>query len=122
MKLFDFDFFLQSLPQILARLPITFLIAAVSFLGALLLGFIIAVIKLYKVPVLRWFANLYISFIRGTPVLVQLYIICYGIPKVIYYPSGLCHCPSQLREYDDQYSKRYFKETGNCYFGWRAWY
>lgn len=85
MKLFDFEFFVEAFPQILSAVPTTVLVSFISFLIAVLIGFVTAVIKLYRIPVLRNIATLYISFIRGTPVLVQLYIICYGIPKVIYY-------------------------------------
>ena len=85
MKLFDVDFFIESFPKILAKLPVTLLISVVAFFAAVIIGFIVALIKIYKVPVLQRLADLYISFIRGTPVLVQLYIICYGIPKIIYY-------------------------------------
>ncbi len=85
MKLFDFEFFIECFPKILAKLPVTLLISVASFVAAVIIGFIVALIKIYKVPVLQRLADLYISFIRGTPVLVQLYIICYGIPKIIYY-------------------------------------
>lgn len=85
MKLFDVDFFIESFPKILAKLPVTLLISVAAFLFAVIIGFIVALVKIYKVPILQRLADIYISFIRGTPVLVQLYIICYGIPKVIYY-------------------------------------
>ena len=85
MKLFDVDFFIESFPKILAKLPVTLLISVAVFLFAVIIGFIVALVKIYKVPILQRLADIYISFIRGTPVLVQLYIICYGIPKVIYY-------------------------------------
>ncbi|MCR4690044.1 MAG: amino acid ABC transporter permease [Lachnospiraceae bacterium] len=85
MKLFDFAFFIESFPKILAKLPVTLLISVAAFAAAVIIGFIVALIKIYRVPVLQRLADLYISFIRGTPVLVQLYIICYGIPKIIYY-------------------------------------
>ena len=85
MKLFDLEFFLKSIPQILTCLPVTLIVSFVSFFFSVVIGFTAAIIKIYKVPVLDKLTTLYISFIRGTPVLVQLYIICYGIPKVIYY-------------------------------------
>lgn len=85
MKLFDFKLFIEAFPQILSAAPTTILVSVISFLIAVLIGFVTAVIKLYNIPVLKRIAALYISFIRGTPVLVQLYIICYGIPKIIYY-------------------------------------
>ncbi len=85
MKLFDLEFFLKSIPQILTCLPMTLIVSFVSFFFSVIIGLTAAVTKIYKVPVLNKVTTVYISFIRGTPVLVQLYIICYGIPKVIYF-------------------------------------
>lgn len=47
------------------------------------LGLILALIKMKKIPVLKQIANLYISVIRGTPVLVQLYVTYFGIPMIL---------------------------------------
>lgn len=82
MKLFDLEFFLKSIPQILTCLPMTLIVSFVSFFFSVIIGLIAAVTKIYKVPVLNKVTTVYISFIRGTPVLVQLYIICYGIPNL----------------------------------------
>ena len=49
------------------------------------LGLILALIKINKIPVLRQLAVLYISIIRGTPILVQLYVTYYGIPLILKY-------------------------------------
>jgi len=85
MTLFDLELFSKSIPDLLAHLPATLFVAFVSFVLAMLLGLVTALIKIYRVPVFRYFAALYISFIRGTPLLVQLYLIAYGIPKVVYF-------------------------------------
>jgi L-cystine transport system permease protein len=53
-----------------------------TFLGVLL-GLFIAIVRVYKIPALRWVATLYVSFVRGTPVLVQLYLVFYGGPWLI---------------------------------------
>jgi L-cystine transport system permease protein len=85
MTLFDVGYFFRSLPNLLLHLPVTMFVAVVSFLVAVILGLVTALFKIYKVPVLRRLADIYISIIRGTPLLVQLYLICYGIPKVLYF-------------------------------------
>lgn len=85
MKLFDVKFFLQSIPKIFSALPITLFISIAACVLAVVLGLFLAMAKIYKVPFFKNLAAVYISYIRGTPVLVQLYIIVYGIPKVIYY-------------------------------------
>jgi L-cystine transport system permease protein len=85
MVLFDTELFVKSIPNLLAHAPVTLLVAFSSFFISLLLGLVTALIKIYKVPVLKYLAAAYISFIRGTPLLVQLYIVAYGIPKFLYY-------------------------------------
>lgn len=84
-KIFDFDYMIHSLPAILAHLPVTLLIAIVSMLLGIVLGLITALVRMYKVPFLGRLFAVYVSFIRGTPLLVQLYLVFYGIPKIIYY-------------------------------------
>lgn len=85
VELFDFQAMLQSMPKILSHLHITILVTFAAMLIATIIGLLVALIKIYKVPVLRQVAGFYVSFIRGTPLLVQLYLAFYGIPKVLYF-------------------------------------
>jgi cystine transport system permease protein len=48
----------------------------------LLLGFGLALMRLSRLRVLSWPARIYVSFFRGTPLLVQLFVIYYGLPEV----------------------------------------
>lgn len=48
----------------------------------LLLGFVLALSRLYGVAPLRGLARVYVSFFRGTPLLVQLFMIYYGLPQL----------------------------------------
>lgn len=57
-----------------------------SFFGVMfgvMLGVLLALMKLSKNPLMKGFAASYIELVRGTPLLVQLYIIYYGLPKII---------------------------------------
>ncbi|PGT88775.1 amino acid ABC transporter permease [Bacillus sp. AFS040349] len=83
-NLLDISFLIESFPAIVARLPITIGIAVGSLIISLVIGLATALIKIYQVPVLKTISSFYVSFIRGTPLLVQLYLVFYGIPKVIY--------------------------------------
>ena len=82
-KLFDFELVFTQIPTLLQYLPVTLEIAVVAMIGSLVLGLILAVIKINKVPVLRQLAAVYISIIRGTPILVQLYVTYFGIPLIL---------------------------------------
>ncbi|MGF3066554.1 ABC transporter substrate-binding protein/permease [Facklamia sp. P12945] len=69
-----------AFPRILEKLPITLLITLIAGIIGLILGFILAIIKLKKIKGLRGFVNLFVSFMRGTPLLVQLFLAYYGLP------------------------------------------
>jgi L-cystine transport system permease protein len=47
------------------------------------LGSFIAFIRVEKIPILNQLAAVFVSFIRGTPILVQLYIVYYGVPSLL---------------------------------------
>lgn len=83
--LFKPSLIIEDIPQLLEYLPITLAIAGVSILFAWVIGFLVAVIKINKVPILYQIAMFYVSFTRGTPVLVQLYLSYYGIPIILQY-------------------------------------
>ena len=84
-KLFDFRAVLKQIPEILRYLPVTLQLAIISMILGLLLGLLIAVVKMKKIPVASQIANIYVSFIRGTPIIVQLYIAYFGIPMLFKY-------------------------------------
>jgi polar amino acid transport system permease protein len=79
-KVFDFALVFTQIPRVLKYLPITLEIAVISFAGSLLIGFLVAIVKIKKVRVISPLAHFYVAFTRGTPVLVQLYLTYYGIP------------------------------------------
>lgn len=96
-KLFDFNKVFEQIPEILKYLPVTLKLAIISMIIAIVLGLVLALIKVKKVPVLRQIVGIYVSLIRGTPIIVQLYIAYFGIPMIIKYiclKNGLVYTPS----------------------------
>lgn len=83
MKLFKWSVVWEYLPQILAYVPVTLKIVLLSAVFGLLFGMILAMIRIYQVPGLNTAAKFYISFIRGTPVNIQLFIIYFGVPSLL---------------------------------------
>lgn len=65
-------------PGLLYTIPLT----VISFSFALVIATITALIQVAKVPVLKTVARFYIWIIRGTPLLVQLFVIFYGLPNL----------------------------------------
>lgn len=81
-KLFDVSLVFTSIPELLEKLPITLELALLSMLLGLILGLVMAIIKMRKIKGLTQFTNLVISLLRGTPVIVQLYVAFFGIPMI----------------------------------------
>ncbi len=80
---FDPSLIFNSIPKLLPYLHITIEILALSVGIGLLLGILIAMPKLYHIPILKEIVTVYISFIRGTPILIQLFLVFYGLPVII---------------------------------------
>ena len=79
----DIDYIFKSMGGILAYLPVTLRLALIPMILGSLLGLVIALIRIYRIPVLNQVAAAYVSFIRGTPTLVQLFLVYYGLPWTI---------------------------------------
>lgn len=82
-KAFDPFLILKFLPLLVSYLPVTLFILILSITGGLLIGFLAALPRIYKLPILGPAASVYISFMRGTPILIQLFLVYYGLPAVL---------------------------------------
>lgn len=80
---FDFDYMASLFPLLLKYLGITLEMAVWGLVFALVLAVTIALIRVFRLPVFNGLAQLFISFFRGTPLLVQLFLLYYGLPQVI---------------------------------------
>jgi cystine transport system permease protein len=69
-------------PLLSAGLIFTVPLTLITFVGGIILGFIIALIRLYGPKPLIALVRFYVWLIRGTPLLVQLFLIFYGLPSV----------------------------------------
>ena len=73
----------EALPRILtAGLTMTIPLTLISFSLAMVIAVAVALVQYANVPVLRQIARFYIWVIRGTPLLVQLFIIFYGLTSI----------------------------------------
>jgi polar amino acid transport system permease protein len=81
---FDLDYFLAFVfsppPSLLAGLAITVVVTIASMALGIVLGLLLAVGGLSRYRMLRWFNQAYLAFFRGTPTLVQLMLIYFGLP------------------------------------------
>jgi L-cystine transport system permease protein len=81
--IFSFQRVFEYFPPILSRLPVTLLITATATVIGLLLGILLAVVRLYRIPVLNQISIVFISFMRGTPIIVQMFVVYYGLPSLL---------------------------------------
>jgi polar amino acid transport system permease protein len=72
---------------LLSGWPATLIVAVGALVFALVFGLIIALMRISTWKLLRWPATAYVEFFRGTPALVQLFVIFFGFPDVGYQPS-----------------------------------
>lgn len=75
------DLLRQSAPLLLKGAGYTVALSLIGMSLGLLLGFGLALMRLSRSALLRWPASAYVSAIRGTPLLVQLFLIYYGLPQ-----------------------------------------
>ncbi|QFY83068.1 amino acid ABC transporter permease [Bacillus subtilis] len=81
-KAFDMNMIGDFVPAFTAYLPVTLYILTLSLLFGFVLGLFLALPRIYNIPIVNQLAKVYISFFRGTPIMVQLFIVFYGIPAL----------------------------------------
>lgn len=72
----------EILPSLMEGLVLTIYIGIFSFIGALIIGFVLAVIYTLRNQVVNSVIKVYVSFFRGTPLLMQVFLFYYGLPMI----------------------------------------
>ncbi|EKV32812.1 Glutamate transport membrane-spanning protein [Caenispirillum salinarum AK4] len=80
---FDWQAMISSIPHLLEGIPYTLLISGVGLVFGFVLGIVFGLLSINPIRLLRWPAIAYIEVFRGTPVLVQVLFIFYGLPEVL---------------------------------------
>lgn len=77
------DILLNAFPQMLiAGVKVTIPLTILSFAVSLVLGLILALVQVAEVPVLKQVSKIYVWIFRGTPLIVQLFIVFFGLPSL----------------------------------------
>ena len=82
---FSWDFVRDTVSYVAAAIPMTMLLTFFPVIAGLLIGFLLALVKIKEIPVLTQIINVYNSFFRSIPLVVLLFLVYYGLPKVINY-------------------------------------
>ena len=78
----NWEFIIKYLPLYQRAAILTVKIGAIGIVFAVLVGLICAAVQYYKIPVTRQITAVYIELSRNTPLLVQLFFLYYGFPKI----------------------------------------
>ncbi|GED65014.1 amino acid ABC transporter permease [Lysinibacillus sp. FSL M8-0216] len=79
----NYQFLLETFFIALSGVPIALLVTVVALFIALPLGFLLALTRINKIPVVHHLAKIYVSFVRGTPIIIQIFIIYSSIPLML---------------------------------------
>ena len=80
---FDINYMMQTFPLLSKYIYITVSLAVISMIVGLIIALILVAISTYKIKILMPLSKIYISFFRGTPLLVQLFLLYYGLPQIM---------------------------------------
>lgn len=80
---FSWAFIFDTTGYVVKALPLTLFLTIFPVTAGLVLGFLLALLKMYRVPVANRLVSIYVSFFRSIPLLVLLFLAFYGIPKLI---------------------------------------
>ena len=80
---FNVEIIKNALPLLLAGAGITIEISAISVGLGLAIGCLVSIIRLTQFRLLRYLGNVYVDFIRGTPLLVQIFLVYFALPAII---------------------------------------
>ncbi len=83
-----YEFFLQSLPKLLMGMKITLEMTVLSLIFAIMLGMVSCFFKISKIGILNAISNVYLSLIRGTPLIVQAFFLYFGVTSALHFKIG----------------------------------
>jgi polar amino acid transport system permease protein/cystine transport system permease protein len=79
---FSFEFMFATLPTLIWASRVTIEVALLAMLLSLSVGTGLTIIRAFKIPLVNTIIGLYISFIRGTPLMVQIFLAFYALPSL----------------------------------------
>lgn len=78
----DFDAMVQYLPLYGEAALLTLRIGWAGIIGSVIIGLVVSLIVHFRIPVLRQICRVYIELFRNTPLLIQLFFIYFGLPRI----------------------------------------
>jgi len=85
---FDYGIIWNNLPFLLEGLQVTFLLTILSVVGGIILGTVLALVRIAKIPVASWFAAAYVNFFRSLPLILVIFWLYFLVPLLLGRPVG----------------------------------
>ncbi len=79
---FNFDLVVNSLPLLLVGAGVTIKITALSVALGVVIGLFVGIARISRIKILRVLAAIYVDFFRGTPLLVQIFLVYFALPVI----------------------------------------
>ena len=77
---FRFDIIINAFPLLIEGAICTIQITALSVAIGIIIGLFVGVARISKIRIIKWLAAIYVDFLRGTPLLVQIFLIYFALP------------------------------------------
>jgi His/Glu/Gln/Arg/opine family amino acid ABC transporter permease subunit len=79
---FDWQYIWDHRRPLADGLKVTLELAAIGIAGSAIVGLVLGACRAYRIPVISQLTAVYVELIRNTPILVQIFLIAYGLPKI----------------------------------------
>ena len=79
----NFELIQSAFPLLIAGACITVEITALTVFFGMIIGICVSLIRMSDFKILRWMGNVYVDFIRGTPLLIQIFLVYFALPSII---------------------------------------
>lgn len=79
---FNFDLVVNSFPLLLVGAGVTIKITALSVALGVIIGLFIGIARISRIKILRVLSAVYVDFFRGTPLLVQIFLVYFALPVI----------------------------------------
>ncbi|MFQ3188309.1 MAG: glutamate/aspartate transport system permease protein [Gammaproteobacteria bacterium] len=85
---FDYDIIWSNLPFLWEGMKVTLLLTFLALVGGLLLGTVLALIRVAKIPILAWVAAAYVNFFRSLPLILVIFWLYFLVPLILGHSVG----------------------------------
>lgn len=85
---FDFRVILDNLPFLFEGLKVTFLLTFLAIIGGVVIGTLLALVRIARIPVVSWLAAGYVNFFRSLPLILVIFWLYFLVPLILGRPVG----------------------------------